>query len=132
MLLQAGASPTGLDFAARWADATFMVAANGSQAQQVRSDLRARASQAGRDPNDITTLMGIQPVVGATETAAQNKLQQLTELIDPHTAWQDLATLFRANPDDWELGDAASEFLDAQRGATGAEGFENIVAEIVT
>lgn len=131
MLLQAGASPTGLDFAARWADATFMVAANGAQAQQVRADLRTRASQAGRDPNEITTLMGIQPVVAATEAAAQNKLQRLTELIDPYAAWQDLATLFRANPDDWELGDAASDFLRAQRGSTGAEGFENIVAEIV-
>lgn len=131
MLLQAGASPTGLDFAARWADATFMVAANGAQAQQVRADLRARAAQAGRDPNTITTLMGVQPIVAETQTAAENKLQELQDLIEPAEAWQDLATLFRADQNDWALDDSAADFLAAQRGATGAEGFENIVAEIV-
>ncbi len=131
MLLQAGASPTGMNFAARWADATFMVAAHGTQAQQIRAELRTRAAQAGRDPNEITTLMGIQPVVAPTESAAQQKLQQLKDLIDPHAAWHDLATLFRADPADWALDDAAEAFLEAQRGATGAEGFENIVAEIV-
>ncbi|HEY4534719.1 MAG TPA: NtaA/DmoA family FMN-dependent monooxygenase [Enteractinococcus sp.] len=131
MLLQAGASPTGMDFAAQWADATFMVAANGAQAQQIRADLRDRATRAGRDPNSITTLMGIQPVVAETETAAQDKLQRLKDLIDPTTAWRDLATLFRADPNHWALNDSAEEFLRVQRGATGAEGFENIVAEIV-
>lgn len=131
MLLQAGASPTGMDFAARWADATFMVAANGAQAQLIRAELRDRAARAGRDPNTITTLMGVQPIVAETEAAAEHKLQRLQDLIDPASAWQDLATLFRADPDDWALTDSASEFLQAQRGATGAEGFENIVAEIV-
>ena len=131
MLLQAGASPTGLDFAARWADATFMVAANGHQAHQIRSDLRTRAAQAGRNPDDITTLMAVQPIVAATQDAAEKKLQLIKERIDPHGAWQDLAAVFRAAPDAWDLSTDASEFLRAHRGATGAEGFENIVAETV-
>ncbi len=131
MLLQAGASPTGMDFAARWADATFMVAADAIQAHRIRADLRNRATQAGRNPDDLTTLMGIQPVVAETHDAAEAKLQQSKDLIDPETAWKDLATLFRANPDDWKLGDSAADFLEANRGATGAEGFENIVAKTV-
>lgn len=131
MLLQAGASPTGMDFAARWADATFMVAADASQAKQIRAELRDRATQAGRNPDELTTLMAIQPIVAETEEAAQAKLQQLKDLIDPDTAWQDLATLFRADPADWELDDSAADFLQAQNGATGAEGFENMVAQIV-
>lgn len=131
MLLQAGASPTGLDFAARWADATFMVAADGTQGQQIRADLRYRASQAGRNPDSITTLMGVQPVIAESEVAAEEKLQQLKDLIDPVTALQDLATLFRADPADWSLEDSAAEFLRTQQGATGAEGFENTVAELV-
>lgn len=131
MLLQAGASPTGMDFAARWADATFMVAADAGQARTIRTDLRHRAASAGRNPDDITTLMGVQPVVGETAEIAQAKLRRLQAMIDPRTAWQDLATLFRANPTDWELTDAATDFLETQRGATGAEGFENMVAQIV-
>lgn len=131
MLLQAGASPIGLDFAARWADATFMVAADTSQARRIRADLRTRAARAGRSPDDITTLMGVQPVVGETDEQAQAKLQQQKDLIDPWTAWQDLATLFRADPNDWELADSAEDFLERQRGATGAAGFENIVAQVV-
>lgn len=131
MLLQAGASPTGLEFAARWADATFMVAADTVQAKLIRTDLRARAVNAGRNPDDITTLLGIQPVVGETDQDAEAKLQQQKDQIDPWTAWQDLATLFRANPKDWKLTDSAADFLETQRGATGAAGFENIVAEVV-
>lgn len=131
MLLQAGASPTGRDFATRWADATFMVAADAAQAQTIRTDLRDRAAQAGRNPDDITTLMGVQPVVGETQDIAQAKLQRLKDMIDPDTAWQDLATLFRADSAEWGLTDAAADFLSAQRGATGAEGFEDIVAQIV-
>lgn len=131
MLLQAGASPTGLDFAARWADATFMVAATARQAQQIRTDLRARAEQAGRNPDAITTLMAVQPIVAATQAAAEEKLQAVKDRIDPNSAWQDLAAVFRADPGEWDLHDDAAEFLRAQRGATGAEGFENIVAQVV-
>lgn len=131
MLLQAGASTIGLEFAARWADATFMVAADTAQARGIRAALRARAAKAGRNPDDITTLMGIQPIVGETDEEAQAKLQQQKDMIDPMTAWQDLATLFRANPEDWDLADSAEDFLNAQRGATGAAGFENTVAQVV-
>ena len=131
MLLQAGASPTGLDFAARWADATFMVAANGQQARHIRADLRSKAARAGRNPDEITTLLAVQPIVAPTQKAAEEKLQDYKDRIDPYLAWQDLAAVFRADPDAWQLDDDAEEFLRAQRGATGAEGFENIVAEVV-
>lgn len=131
MLLQAGASPAGMDFAARWADATFMVAAHGRQARQIRVDLRARAARAGRDPESITTLMAVHPVVAATQAAAEEKLQRIKARIDPYSAWQDLAAVFRADPNEWALDDAAETFLRAQQGATGAEGFENIVAQSV-
>ena len=130
MLLQAGASPTGLDFAARWADATFMVAADGSQAQQIRADVRTRAAQADRNPDSITTLLAVQPIVAATQAAAEEELQVVKDRIDPHSAWQDLAAVFRAAPQEWDLDDDATRFLRAQRGATGAEGFENIVAKV--
>lgn len=131
LLLQAGASETGMSFAARWADATFMVAANGEQAKTIRTDLRRRVSDSGRNPNNVTTLMGIQPVVADTQAEANQKLQSVKDLIDPHAAWQDLATLFRADPDEWQLRDSASAFLEAQGGATGAAGFEDIVAQTV-
>lgn len=75
--------------------------------------------------------MGVQPVVAESGVAAEEKLRQLKGLIDPVTALQDLATLFRADPADWSLKDSAAEFLRTQHGATGAEGFENTVAELV-
>lgn len=131
MLLQAGASPTGRDFAARWADAVFMVAADSEQAQQIRTDLRSRAATAGRDPDEITTLMGVQPIVGSSHDEALAKRRGLEEFIDPPAAWHDLASLFRADPSAWGAEDSAAEFLTAQQGATGAAGFESIVAKAV-
>lgn len=74
--------------------------------------------RAGRSPDEITTLMTVQPVFGATEQVANTRLQRLKDMIDPITAWQDLAGLFRANPSDWQLEDSAAALLEAQRGAT--------------
>lgn len=68
VLFQAGSSDRGRDFAARHAEATFIVA---NHAERVVADLRHRAAEAGRHPDDLKIIAGISPIVGSTEAEAR-------------------------------------------------------------
>ena len=70
---QAGGSPRGRTFAARWAD-TIIAAADGVAAMKTfRDDVRRRAHEAGRDPDRIKILFQTQPIVDETKAAAQER-----------------------------------------------------------
>jgi FMN-dependent oxidoreductase (nitrilotriacetate monooxygenase family) len=83
VLFQAGSSERGREFAARHAEATFIVAQNPRGARANVDDLRARAVRHGRDPRDILVFQGLTTIVGGTEEEARRKerevLEQLSE-----------------------------------------------------
>lgn len=80
-LLQAGTSPEGRDFAARYADAVFAIQPNPSDADQLYHDIKNRAADHGRDPDHCVVLFGVQPIIGATEAEAVEKQQEHNELV---------------------------------------------------
>src|SRR3546814_2072745 len=54
VLMQAGASPRGRDFAARHADAVFAPPIGGLEGMKaIRDDIKARAVKFGRNPDDV-------------------------------------------------------------------------------
>lgn len=82
LLFQAGSSPVGREFAARNAEATFIVAPNPAAARAQIEDTRARAAAYGRRPEDLKFLPGLTFVVGSTEAEARRKAAELDEVID--------------------------------------------------
>ncbi len=83
VLLQAGASDRGKDFAARWADVVFVTHSAPEPAAEFRRDLRSRAERFGRDPDTIKVLPGIAPVVAETRSMAEERRVLLESLADP-------------------------------------------------
>ncbi|WP_229116589.1 NtaA/DmoA family FMN-dependent monooxygenase [Parenemella sanctibonifatiensis] len=81
VILQAGASPSGRDMAARWADAIFCSHASLESAQAFYSDIKERAKAAGRDPDDIKVLPSITPIVRPVEQDAKDLAAELYELV---------------------------------------------------
>ena len=81
LLVQAGSSEDGKRLAARYAEAVFTVQQTLAEAQAFYADLKKRARQLGRDPDSIKILPGIVPVIGSTETEAQERDAALEELI---------------------------------------------------
>jgi long-chain alkane monooxygenase len=79
LLFQAGSSVSGRDFAARHAEAVFLMAASPEIARQQIEDTRARAVAAGRNPQDITFYPGLSFVIGDTEAEARRKLAEYEE-----------------------------------------------------
>ncbi|MGO1883824.1 MAG: LLM class flavin-dependent oxidoreductase [Citricoccus sp.] len=76
VLFQAGSSASGRDFAARNAEAVFIIATTPEIARQQIEDTRRRAVEAGRAPEDITFYQGLSFVIGDTEEEAQQKLEE--------------------------------------------------------
>lgn len=80
-ILQAGTSPKGRAFAARYADAIFAIQPRPVDARELRDDIRSRADDAGRDPDHVKVLFGAQPIIGETEAHAVELQQEHNDLV---------------------------------------------------
>lgn len=83
VILQAGSSPRGREFSARWAEMIFCSHATKDDALTYAADMRARLSAHGRSPTDCRILPSFSFVVGETESIAREKAEFLDSLTDP-------------------------------------------------
>lgn len=83
VLVQAGASDTGRDLAARYAELVFTAQTTFEQAKEFYGDVYARAARFGRSRRELKVMPGLYPVVGRTEAEAREKFDFLQSLIHP-------------------------------------------------
>lgn len=108
LLFQAGSSESGRRFAARNAEAVFIVAPTPEIAKWQIDETRALAAEAGRDPGDIKFFQGLSFVIGDTEEEARVKAAEYAGRSDEegflaHTALVDEEG--RVYPPETELKD---------------------------
>src|SRR5918996_4256432 len=72
-ILQAGTSPKGRSFAARYADAIFAIQPNIAGAKAYYEDIKRETVREGRKPEACRILFGIQPILGQTSSEAREK-----------------------------------------------------------
>ncbi|MDE0814201.1 MAG: LLM class flavin-dependent oxidoreductase [Alphaproteobacteria bacterium] len=94
VLVQAGSSDTGRNFAARHAEAVFTAQMEKTMAQKFYTDLKARVVKEGRAENQVHILPGLSPVIGSTEAEAQRLAQELNDLSDPEVGRARLSSRF--------------------------------------
>ncbi|MCE0764972.1 LLM class flavin-dependent oxidoreductase [Pseudonocardia kujensis] len=82
VLVQAGASATGRDFASRHAEMIFGAAPNIESAQEFYGDMHRRIAAVGRNPDQVTILPGCSPYIGSTEEEAHRIREEALSLID--------------------------------------------------
>ena len=81
ILIQAGSSEAGKDFASQVADAVFTGQANIDDAREFYQDVKGRAVKHGRRPEGILMLPGCNPIVGSTAAEAEQKYQEIANLV---------------------------------------------------
>ena len=81
LLIQAGSSEAGVDFASKVADAVFTGQASQADAADFYREVKERAAKHGRSPEEILILPGCNPIVGETEAEAQRKHQEIANLV---------------------------------------------------
>ncbi|MDQ0801366.1 LLM class flavin-dependent oxidoreductase [Arthrobacter sp. SLBN-112] len=103
VIVQAGSSENGKDFAARYAEAVFTAHQTLGDAQAFYSDLKQRTAEAGRNPEAIKILPGIVPLIASTQEEAHRLEQELDDLILPEYARNQLAGVLRVPAESLQL-----------------------------
>jgi alkanesulfonate monooxygenase len=93
VLVQAGASDDGREFAAEFAEAVFTNHVTLESAQAYYADVKRRAARFGRGPESILIMPGISPIVGRTESEARERDEHLQSLVDPVLGLDVLTTM---------------------------------------
>jgi FMN-dependent oxidoreductase (nitrilotriacetate monooxygenase family) len=81
VIFQAGASDSGKQFAAKWANAIFTGQETLEEAKQYYDDVKGRAKAQGRNPEEIVILPGIGPIIGRTHEEAELKYEEIANLV---------------------------------------------------
>jgi len=130
VLVQAGSSADGKEFAARHAEAVFTAQQTLADGQAFYADLKRRAALAGRDPAGVKILPGLVPVIGSTEAEARALDEQLDELILAESARDNLARRFGLTPEQLPLDEPLPDVLPAEESIEGAKSRYTLIVEL--
>lgn len=82
LLFQAGSSPVGRAFAARYAEGQFLSPPNPAVAAELIAQTRAMAESYGRRGDDIKFFQGFSFIIGSTEAEARRKEEELESYLN--------------------------------------------------
>ncbi len=93
LLVQAGSSETGKEYAARFAEAVFTAQQTFEEGKEFYDDVKSRLARYGRHPEHIKILPGISPIIGGTESEARQREADLNGLINPEYGLRQLSNM---------------------------------------
>ncbi|MFF2481359.1 LLM class flavin-dependent oxidoreductase [Paenibacillus sp. NPDC058071] len=97
VIVQAGSSDAGKDFAARHAEIVFTHQNSIEESKRFYHDIKERAAKLGRNPNELLVLPGISTIVADSAEQSQQKQGEIDALIDIGEALKELERYFDAN-----------------------------------
>jgi FMN-dependent oxidoreductase (nitrilotriacetate monooxygenase family) len=109
VICQAGASKDGTAFAARNGELLFTIANSLERAQEYYRTVKDAAADAGRDPDHVKVLVGLNPVIGRTEAEAKEKYEEMQALLDPEVTTRLAETYFGVELDKYPLDEPVPE-----------------------
>ena len=125
VIMQAGSSDRGRDFAARWAEVIFTMQRGRDEMGAFYADIKARMAARGRAPGECAILPAISVVLGETESIAIERAAYLNSLIDPELNLAASSSSLGA-----DLNKLSSEADLAQlQGNQGMKGTEDLFAQ---
>ena len=128
VLIQAGQSERGRQFAARWGELLFVIYPTPEACKAYRDDLRRRAQSAGRDPDSVRVAPAVYVVVAETPEEAQRKLEQIEGLANQADSLTLLSEVFNYDFSQHPIDEPLSEEILASM--TGLRGFLDRVVEL--
>ncbi len=83
VIVQAGQSGRGRQFACEWGEVIFTIQNNVERGVQVRNEMREEAAQQGRDPDTIAMCPAVYVTTGETQAIAEDKYAYVNNLAKP-------------------------------------------------
>jgi FMN-dependent oxidoreductase (nitrilotriacetate monooxygenase family) len=112
VILQAGSSGRGRDFASRWAELIFTGDPGIDVARSHYADQKARIAETGRDPNSVKICPMAYIVVGESAAQAEEREQMfLNDLVHPMASLTLLSELMNYDFSSYDLDDIVTDEL---------------------
>ena len=111
VIIQAGQSGRGREFAVRWGEVIFAIFPNLEFGQRIYAEMRDEAERQGRDPASYRIAPLVYPIVAATRDEAEDKAAVIERLAEPIDA---LALLSEALNFDFATKAEDEPFSDAE------------------
>ncbi|CAM3930989.1 LLM class flavin-dependent oxidoreductase [Smaragdicoccus niigatensis] len=132
LLVQAGSSEDGRQFAARFAEAIFTAHQTYESAVNFYSDIKSRVRSAGRNPDLVKILPGIVPIIGSTESEARKLAKELDDLRVPEYGLGALATILEVEPRELKLDEPLPKQVVERQHREGFVSRSQLVIEFAT
>ncbi|WP_067708078.1 LLM class flavin-dependent oxidoreductase [Nocardia yamanashiensis] len=129
LLVQAGSSESGKEFAARYAEAVFTAQRGIDEGRAFYRDLKSRLAKYGRSADELKVLPGLVPFIADTEEQARALEQEFTDLISPDYALKQLSSLLGVDLTEHAL-DAPLPPLPAESEIEGGKSRFTLVKEL--
>ncbi len=125
VIMQAGSSDRGRDFAARWAEIIFTSHRERDGMREFYNDVKTRMNQRGRDPSECAILPALSVVLGETQSIAEERAAYLDALIDPELNHAAVSSSVGADLTKLRSGTS----LEQLQGNQGMVGTENLIKQ---
>ncbi|MEQ3554328.1 LLM class flavin-dependent oxidoreductase [Pseudonocardia nematodicida] len=129
VIVQAGASGTFLEVAARTAEVVFAVAPTLERAQDFRAGFRAAVEAAGRPADTVKVLPGIMPIVADTDAEARTMERELTALVHPVAGLTFMSASMNYDLSRHRVDAPVPDVRDELRGSKGR--FEHVIGDAI-
>jgi FMN-dependent oxidoreductase (nitrilotriacetate monooxygenase family) len=118
VIMQAGSSERGREFAARWAEVIFTLQHSKADMQAFYSDIKARMARYGRAPEECIITPAVDIVLGETESIARERSEYLNSLVSAETGVCDISNALGVDLSGYEM-DRPLEDMETTDGARG-------------
>jgi FMN-dependent oxidoreductase (nitrilotriacetate monooxygenase family) len=121
VIMQAGSSERGRQFAARWAEVIFTLQHARPDMQGFYADIKSRMERLGRRPEDCVITPAVDVILGETESIARERADYLNSLVSAETGVCDISNAIGVDLSqypldqplaDMDIGDSARGVLD--------------------
>jgi FMN-dependent oxidoreductase (nitrilotriacetate monooxygenase family) len=118
VIMQAGSSERGRQFAARWAEVVFTLQHTKADMQAFYTDIKSRMQQLGRRPEECIITPAIDVILGETESIAREKAAYLESLVSAEVGVCDISNGLGVDLSQYPL-DKPLEDMEMTEGARG-------------
>ncbi|RWJ05699.1 LLM class flavin-dependent oxidoreductase [Mesorhizobium sp.] len=118
VIMQAGSSERGRQFAGRWAEMIFTLHTDKKNMQDFLADIKGRVSNSGRDPSHCAVLPAVDIVIGETESIAREKADYINSLVSPRLGIAEISNSVGVDLSTYPV-DEPLEGLDLKQGPKG-------------
>ena len=118
VIMQAGSSERGRQFAARWAEVVFTLQHSKPDMQAFHADIKARMERNGRTPEECIVTPAIDIVLGETDQIARERADYLNSLVSAEVGVCDISNAIGVDLSQFPL-DQPLDDMDITEGARG-------------